>query len=137
MVATVMSNLGLHLFAKEHGMDLECTSVGDRNVLERMLEKGYAIGGEQSGHMIFGARTTGDGQLTRPPGARSRRRAGNGPLRCSGSASGIPRCSSTSRSPTTTGKRPLWPARPWPMPWLRRRRSWPGEGPGAGAPLGH
>ena len=55
VVATVMSNLGLHLFAKEHGMDLECTSVGDRNVLERMLEKGYAIGGEQS---------TGDGQLT-------------------------------------------------------------------------
>ena len=65
MVATVMSNLGLHLFAKEHGMDLECTSVGDRNVLERMLEKGYAIGGEQSGHMIFLEHaTTGDGQLT-------------------------------------------------------------------------
>ena len=65
VVATVMSNLGLHLFAKEHGMDLECTSVGDRNVLERMLEKGYAIGGEQSGHMIFLEHaTTGDGQLT-------------------------------------------------------------------------
>lgn len=62
VVATVMSNLGLHLFAKEHGMDLECTSVGDRNVLERMLEKGYAIGGEQSGHMIFLEHaTTGDG----------------------------------------------------------------------------
>ena len=42
-----------------------CTSVGDRNVLERMLEKGYAIGGEQSGHMIFLEHaTTGDGQLT-------------------------------------------------------------------------
>ena len=65
VVATVMSNLGLHLFAKEHGMDLECTSVGDRNVLERMLEKGYAIGGEQSGHMIFLEHATiGDGQLT-------------------------------------------------------------------------
>ena len=61
VVATVMSNLGLHLFAKEHGMDLECTSVGDRNVLERVLEKGYAIGGEQSGHMIFLEHaTTGD-----------------------------------------------------------------------------
>ena len=44
VVATVMSNLGLHLFAKEHGMDLECTSVGDRNVLERMLEKATPSG---------------------------------------------------------------------------------------------
>ena len=65
IVATVMSNLGLHLYAKEQGMKLECTDVGDRNVLERMLEKGYAIGGEQSGHMIFLEHaTTGDGQLT-------------------------------------------------------------------------
>ena len=46
-------------------MKLECTAVGDRNVLERMLEKGYAIGGEQSGHMIFLEHaTTGDGELT-------------------------------------------------------------------------
>lgn len=46
-------------------MDLECTAVGDRNVLERMLEKGYRLGGEQSGHMIFlEYATTGDGQLT-------------------------------------------------------------------------
>ena len=46
-------------------MALECTDVGDRNVLERMLEKGYAIGGEQSGHMIFLEHaTTGDGELT-------------------------------------------------------------------------
>ena len=65
VVATVMSNLGLHLYTKENGMKLECTDVGDRNVLERMLEKGYAIGGEQSGHMIFlEYATTGDGQLT-------------------------------------------------------------------------
>ena len=65
VVATVMSNLGLHLFAKEHGMDLECTSVGDRNVLEKMEECGYVIGGEQSGHTIFRRyATTGDGQLT-------------------------------------------------------------------------
>ena len=65
VVATVMSNLGLHRFVKEHGMKLECTNVGDRNVLERMLEKGYAIGGEQSGHMIFLEHaTTGDGELT-------------------------------------------------------------------------
>ena len=65
VVATVMSNLGLHVYAKEQDMLLECTSVGDRNVLERMVEKGYAIGGEQSGHMIFLEHaTTGDGQLT-------------------------------------------------------------------------
>ena len=65
VVATVMSNLGLHLYTREQGMNLECTDVGDRNVLERMLEKGYALGGEQSGHMIFLEHaTTGDGQLT-------------------------------------------------------------------------
>ena len=65
IVATVMSNLGLHVWSKENGLKLECTDVGDRNVLERMVEKGYAIGGEQSGHMIFLEHaTTGDGQLT-------------------------------------------------------------------------
>ena len=65
IVATVMSNLGLHMFAQEHGLNLECTDVGDRNVLEKMLERGYALGGEQSGHMIFrDYATTGDGQLT-------------------------------------------------------------------------
>ena len=65
MVGTVMSNLGLHLFAKENGMELLCTPVGDRNVLEKMLEGDYVIGGEQSGHTIFRAyATTGDGQLT-------------------------------------------------------------------------
>ncbi len=65
IVATVMSNLGLHVFTKENGMKLECTAVGDRNVLECMVEHGYAIGGEQSGHMIFLEHaTTGDGQLT-------------------------------------------------------------------------
>lgn len=65
VVATVMSNLGFHVYAKEHDMRLECTDVGDRNVLERMVEKGYRLGGEQSGHMIFLEHaTTGDGQLT-------------------------------------------------------------------------
>ena len=65
VVATVMSNLGLHVYTREQGMNLECTSVGDRNVLERMVEKGYKLGGDQSGHMIFlDHATTGDGQLT-------------------------------------------------------------------------
>ena len=65
IVATVMSNLGLHRFCQEHGVALFCTSVGDRNVLEKMEESGYVIGGEQSGHTIFRRyATTGDGQLT-------------------------------------------------------------------------
>lgn len=65
VVATVMSNLGLHVFCRENGIALVCTDVGDRNVLEKMEEQGYLLGGEQSGHMIFRQfTTTGDGQLT-------------------------------------------------------------------------
>lgn len=65
VVATVMSNLGFHVYARENGLKVECTDVGDRNVLERMVEKGYILGGEQSGHTIFlDYATTGDGQLT-------------------------------------------------------------------------
>lgn len=65
IVATVMSNLGLRLFAKDHGMEFLATSVGDRYVLEKMEECGYALGGEQSGHMIFREfATTGDGELS-------------------------------------------------------------------------
>lgn len=64
IVATVMSNLGFHEYCRHNAIDLECTSVGDRNVLERMREKGHNLGGEQSGHMIFlDDATTGDGQL--------------------------------------------------------------------------
>ena len=65
IVATVMSNMGLHVFCKEHGIQLFCTSVGDRNVLDKMEECGSLVGGEQSGHTIFRRyATTGDGQLT-------------------------------------------------------------------------
>lgn len=65
LVATVMSNLGLHEFCRESGIDLICTDVGDRNVLETMLEKDFRIGGEQSGHTIFtDVETTGDGEVT-------------------------------------------------------------------------
>ena len=63
-VATVMSNLGLHRYAEEHGMTLLCSAVGDRNVLEMMRDRGMVLGGEQSGHIIFLEHmTTGDGQL--------------------------------------------------------------------------
>ena len=65
LVATVMSNLGFHIFCREHGIRLVCTDVGDRNVLEKMDQHGYVLGGEQSGHTIFRRyATTGDGQLT-------------------------------------------------------------------------
>jgi len=65
LVVTVMSNLGLTLMAKEHGIHLETTKVGDRYVLERMKEIGGNLGGEQSGHIIFlDDNTTGDGLAT-------------------------------------------------------------------------
>ncbi|HJC41676.1 MAG TPA: phosphoglucosamine mutase [Candidatus Intestinimonas pullistercoris] len=65
IVATVMSNIGLHRFGADNGIQVVCTDVGDRNVLERMLRDGFVLGGEQSGHTIFLEHsTTGDGQLT-------------------------------------------------------------------------
>ena len=65
IVVTVMSNLGLTLMAQREGIKLEKTKVGDRYVLENMMENGYNIGGEQSGHIIFlDDNTTGDGLLS-------------------------------------------------------------------------
>ena len=65
LVTTVMSNLGLRLAMKTHGIDIVETRVGDRYVLEAMREGGYSLGGEQSGHIIFSQyATTGDGVLT-------------------------------------------------------------------------
>ena len=65
IVATVMSNLGLHEFCRKGDFLLVCADVGDRHVLEKMIECGYMIGGEQSGHTIFREyATTGDGELT-------------------------------------------------------------------------
>ncbi|MFJ8910442.1 phosphoglucosamine mutase [Amycolatopsis sp. NPDC102389] len=65
LVATVMSNLGLHLAMRAHGIDLVTTAVGDRYVLEELRASGFALGGEQSGHVVLPAyATTGDGLLT-------------------------------------------------------------------------
>lgn len=65
IVATVMSNLGMDIMAREQGLTLEKTKVGDRYVLEQMLKCGHILGGEQSGHVIMlEYNTTGDGQLT-------------------------------------------------------------------------
>lgn len=64
-VVTVMTNIGFSLFAEKNGINMCATKVGDRYILEQMLMSGYNLGGEQSGHIIFGDyATTGDGQLT-------------------------------------------------------------------------
>ncbi|GAB3221995.1 phosphoglucosamine mutase [Glycomyces halotolerans] len=65
LVATVMSNLGLHQAMGAAGINLETTKVGDRYVLERLGEGGFSLGGEQSGHIVLPDHaTTGDGTLT-------------------------------------------------------------------------
>ncbi|MCL1859508.1 MAG: phosphoglucosamine mutase [Oscillospiraceae bacterium] len=65
VAVTKMSNLGLHKFCESRGINVEQTDVGDRFVLERMLERDINIGGEQSGHIIISDyATTGDGQIT-------------------------------------------------------------------------
>ena len=65
VVATVMSNLGLHKYARDNGLELLQTKVGDRYVLEEMLKDGFNLGGEQSGHIILlDYNPTGDGILT-------------------------------------------------------------------------
>lgn len=65
VVATVMSNLGLNKYAKNNGLKLIQTKVGDRYVLEEMMKNGYNLGGEQSGHVILlDYNPTGDGILT-------------------------------------------------------------------------
>ena len=62
IVATIMSNLGLERYLTSLGLGLERTPVGDRYVLEAMREKGFNVGGEQSGHIILSDfTTTGDG----------------------------------------------------------------------------
>ncbi|MDX8032353.1 phosphoglucosamine mutase [Lentzea sp. BCCO 10_0856] len=65
LVATVMSNLGLHIAMKAEKIQLRTTAVGDRYVLQDLKAGGYSLGGEQSGHVVLPAHaTTGDGLLT-------------------------------------------------------------------------
>lgn len=62
VVGTVMSNMGLELALKQQGMDFLRTKVGDRYVLEGLINKGWTLGGESSGHLIsLDVNTTGDG----------------------------------------------------------------------------
>src|SRR5262249_29549182 len=65
LVATVMSNLGLHIAMRERQIRVVTTPVGDRYVVEEMQRGGYNLGGEQSGHIVFlDHNTTGDGLIT-------------------------------------------------------------------------
>ncbi|NLO27933.1 MAG: phosphoglucosamine mutase, partial [Actinobacteria bacterium] len=65
LVSTVMSNMGLRVACKKHGLQNHASKVGDRYVLEDMQRLGSVLGGEQSGHVIFlDHHTTGDGILT-------------------------------------------------------------------------
>ncbi len=65
VVGTIMSNMGLEVALRESGLTLLRTAVGDRYVSEAMRRDGHVVGGEKSGHLIFGhLTTTGDGLLT-------------------------------------------------------------------------
>ncbi|BBZ26927.1 phosphoglucosamine mutase [Mycolicibacterium madagascariense] len=65
LVATVMSNLGLHIAMREEGIEVRTTAVGDRYVLEELRAGDYSLGGEQSGHIVMPSLgTTGDGIAT-------------------------------------------------------------------------
>lgn len=65
VVGTIMTNFGFTKFCEQNGIKFIATKVGDRYVLEEMLQEDYSLGGEQSGHIIFrDFATTGDGQLT-------------------------------------------------------------------------
>lgn len=65
IVTTVMSNLGLYKALERQGIEYEKTAVGDKYVFENMMTNGHALGGEQSGHIIFSKHaSTGDGVLT-------------------------------------------------------------------------
>jgi phosphoglucosamine mutase len=65
IVATVMSNIGLEIALRERGIEMIRTAVGDKYVMEEMIKRGLALGGEQSGHIIFSEHLfTGDGLAT-------------------------------------------------------------------------
>ncbi|MBW2964215.1 phosphoglucosamine mutase [Candidatus Woesearchaeota archaeon] len=65
VVVTIMANIGFDHAMRDNGIDVIKTKVGDRYVIERMRKHNFTLGGEQSGHIIFGSRsTTGDGTLS-------------------------------------------------------------------------
>ena len=79
VVATVMSNIGLELALRSRGVELVRTDVGDKYVLEELLRSGSALGGEQSGHVIFPRLSlAGDGMITTLALLRVMRESGRG-----------------------------------------------------------
>ncbi len=65
LVMTTMTNMGLIQYCKDNFINTIITDVGDKNVLEKMIDGGYNLGGEQSGHIILkNYSTTGDGQIS-------------------------------------------------------------------------
>jgi phosphoglucosamine mutase len=65
VVATVMSNIGLEMALRDRGIEMIRTAVGDKYVMEEMIKRGFSLGGEQSGHVIFSDHLfTGDGLAT-------------------------------------------------------------------------
>jgi phosphoglucosamine mutase len=65
VVATVMSNIGLEIALRDRGIEMVRTAVGDKHVMEEMITRGFTLGGEQSGHVIFSDHLfTGDGLAT-------------------------------------------------------------------------
>ena len=114
LVATVMSNLGLAIACRQHGLRLVRCAVGDREVWEAMGREGAALGGEQSGHIICAHHAvTGDGLLTAAHVLATVHGAGPEPGGASPASSTSRRCCSTSGSERDG---------PWPR-WLPSRRS--------------
>ncbi len=100
VAVTVMTNFGFHTAMREAGIEVATTNVGDRYVLEALRERGWALGGEQSGHIIdMGFVPTGDGTaaaLLALEGSRAK------PRRPPRDGEAARRSSSTCRSPTAT-----------------------------------
>ncbi len=158
VVVTVMTNLGFRLAMAEHGIEVVETQVGDRYVLEALDKRGLALGGEQSGHVIFRRlATTGDGLLTGlqlldlvaradrtavgagrrghdPPAPGAGGRPGR-PPRSDGCSTRWPPTSPRSR-PSSVGAVACWCGRAAPSRWCEswwrlRTRPWPGHRPTA------
>ena len=105
VVGTIMSNVGFENALKERGIRLLRTKVGDRWVVERMLENGSVIGGEPSGHIIFRDHSlTGDGLVTALRVLKVMRESGTA---LSGLVSGWHRYPQVMRNLTVTEKIPL------------------------------
>ena len=135
IVATVMSNMGLRRALEPYGIAVIETPVGDRNVLDVLEQRNLALGGEQSGHVIFADHaTTGDGTLTGIFLLDTMARRGR---KLSELASVVTRVPQVLRNVAVEGADGAGPRRRVLEPGARRRRRAGRRRPGAGAPVGH